>query len=267
MELRFLGTGAADWPDKEPVDGAFYRHHASMLVNGKVLIDIGPGIVEYLKTIPDIDFGNIEAIFLTHTHEDHWSTDELGHLLSLTRKKIRLYFHTGAKNNLDLCRDSIHGHALSNNHLRQVVLCPMRRWQIINESGLSWQNLEANHYAPKGERGSHYIISDGTETWFYGLDGGWFTTKTWDIVRNTCFDGMVLDGTVGENSADYRIAGHNSLAMNSLLKKAMLHQNMLKAGARLYLSHFGMTTYENSCDIREKVEEAGFMGARDGEMA
>ncbi|MCR5556458.1 MAG: hypothetical protein K6F75_02725 [Butyrivibrio sp.] len=53
--------------------------------------------------------------------------------------------------------------------------------------------------------------------------------------------------------------------MNILLKRAMEQQGMLKIGARLYLSHFGMTTYNEKPDsIGDVVRNAGFLEAVDG---
>ncbi|MBP3196616.1 MAG: MBL fold metallo-hydrolase [Butyrivibrio sp.] len=265
MTILFLGTGGADWPVKNTENMRLFRHHACVLVNGKVLIDLGPGILDYAKTIEGVDISEIEAIVLTHTHEDHWNTDELAELLKITKTSIKLFYHSSAKANLGLEEDGIHGKALPKRFRNKLILCPMRRLQKIEAGGCVWQNLEANHYAPAGERGSHYIITEGKETWLYGCDGGWFTTKTWDVLRNNKFSGVILDGTIGENSGDYRIAGHNSLAMNKLLLEAMRQQGMLAKGAGCYLSHFGMTTYENGqVNIAKKVEDIGFLEAKDG---
>ncbi len=74
-----------------------------------------------------------------------------------------------------------------------------------------------------------------------------------------------MDGTIGENSRDYRIAGHNSLAMNKLLRGAMEQQKMLKEGTQLYLPHFGMKTYgDEPQNAGRQVEKIGFIEARDG---
>ncbi len=230
-----------------------------------MMIDLGPGICDYAKSLSGVELSDIEAIVLTHTHEDHWNTDELNKLLSLTNKKVKLYFHVSAKKNLELDKQGIHGNGLFREALKKMILCPMRRWQSVSVGECTFQNLEANHYAPRGERGSHYIISDESSTWFYGCDGGWFTTKTWDVLRTRQFDGVILDGTIGENSGDYRIAGHNSLAMNKLLRGAMEQQNMLIKGTQLYLSHFGMRTYDDEPqNIGRQVEKIGFIEARDG---
>lgn len=268
MRLQFLGTGAADWPDR-PSDGErVFRHHASLLVNHSILIDPGPEICSYAGTLPGIDLRQIEAVFVTHTHPDHWNLNTMCQLLQLSEQKIRLYFHSGAGKNLRLYEEKTKNSVLSKELMDKLILCPMRRGQKVRVGNTIWQNLEANHYIGRGERGSHYLITEGEETWFYGCDGGWFTTRTWDEMKKHRFDGVIFDGTVGENSSDFRLAGHNTLEMNRILAKAMKSQGMLKTEAKLYLSHFGMTTYETGPEhIREKVESAGFRMAEDGMVA
>lgn len=268
MKLQFLGTGAADWPDKPVNKAGMFRHHASLLVNERILIDPGPEVCNYARTLPEVDLEQVEAIFVTHTHEDHWNTDTVNQLLQITKQKVHVYFYAKAGGNLHLDEKSTHGNGLSQDVRDKLVLCPVRRGQKVCIENTVWQNLEANHYIGGGETGSHYLITDGEETWFYGCDGGWFTTRTWDVLRKHRFDGIILDGTVGENSSDFRLAGHNTLEMNRILAKAMKQQGMLKPEAKLYLSHFGMTTYENGPeDIRERVESVGFRMAVDGMTA
>ncbi|MCR5278938.1 MAG: hypothetical protein K6E19_05795 [Lachnospiraceae bacterium] len=267
MEIRFLGTGGADWPDAPAHEGDFFRHHASIIINNTILLDPGPGIYEYARTLPGVNMEGITDIFVTHTHEDHWSTDTLDSILKNAKEKVRLFFHYSAKVNLNLSRETKWGKGLSRESLSKLILCPMKRGGRAKAGNLTFLNLEANHIGEHGERGSHYVITGETETWFYGCDGGWFTTATWDVLRTLSFDGVILDGTVGEDSGNFRIAGHNTLAMNKLLAGAMKEQGMLKPGTKLYLSHFGMTTYDRGTDITETVKQAGFLEARDGKYA
>ncbi len=253
MEITFLGTGGADWPD-EPSKG-FFRHHASILVNGKILVDPGPGIYEYANSLPGVDLSGLSAIFLTHTHPDHWSKETLESLVSKAKGPITLYFHAGARPNLCI------------GPTKKLILKPLRRGQTVAVEKTSWLNLEANHICDHGERGSHYIVSEEDKTFFYGCDGGWFTTKTWDVMRTKQFDCVILDGTVGENSADYRLAGHNTLAMNRLLLGAMQEHKLLKPGAKVFLSHFGKNTYGPSPENAGKIVRAsGFLEARDADV-
>lgn len=265
MELMFLGTGGADWPDTPEEKDSCFRYHASLMIDRKILIDAGPGVLHAAARYPKADLSGIEAVFLTHTHPDHWSTDTMDELLRRLDHPIRLYYHCGAAKNLDLEKAGIHGNGLGEAQRKKLILCPLRKHQKVTVCGITWQQLEANHYAEHGERGSHFLCSKDGVTWFYGCDGGWMITRTWDILRSTLLDGVILDGTLGEDSCDFRIAGHNCLQMCRMLGDAMMKQGMLKPEAKLYLSHFGRTTY--ACgpeNMNLLVEQAGFRMAQDG---
>ncbi|MCR5311440.1 MAG: MBL fold metallo-hydrolase, partial [Lachnospiraceae bacterium] len=157
MEITLLGTGGADWPN-EPTEG-FFRHHASILVNGKILVDPGPGIYEYANSLPGVDLSGLSAIFLTHTHPDHYSTDTLEALIGKAKGPVTLYYHSGARPNLHLEERSSYGGGLSKGSLKKLTLKPLRRGQRVTVEKTSWLNLEANHICDHGERGSHYIVS------------------------------------------------------------------------------------------------------------
>jgi len=62
MELTFLGTGNAFAPT---------RYWSSFLVDGKYLFDAPPTLIPHLKKL-GIDPGDIEAIFISHFHGDHY---------------------------------------------------------------------------------------------------------------------------------------------------------------------------------------------------
>ena len=61
MKLKLVGTGAITGKERS----------ACSLIDGKILIDCGNGIVKTL-TEQGIDINNIEAILITHLHADHF---------------------------------------------------------------------------------------------------------------------------------------------------------------------------------------------------
>ena len=74
LELLFLGTGAANWPRKYPFTDknhsrAQVRAMSSMLVNGHILIDCGPTVLDVMKCY-EVNPAGITDILLTHTHSD-----------------------------------------------------------------------------------------------------------------------------------------------------------------------------------------------------
>ena len=72
VELLFLGTGAADWPSKYPpsekqVERGEVRGMSSMLVNGHILIDCGPTVLDAMNRYKVNPVGITDIFFPIHT--------------------------------------------------------------------------------------------------------------------------------------------------------------------------------------------------------
>ena len=65
IQVRFLGTGGADW--RGPAENGELRRHASILADGKVLFD-------YTATSADMIPEGVhpQVVFYTHSHNDHY---------------------------------------------------------------------------------------------------------------------------------------------------------------------------------------------------
>ena len=74
MKLLFLGTGAADWDIKSPERQEGFRRYTSTLVDGSLLIDPGPCVLEALQTF-GADRSKIKYIINTHSHSDHYNKE------------------------------------------------------------------------------------------------------------------------------------------------------------------------------------------------
>ena len=51
MKIKFLGTGAADWPIEKPENITEYRRLSSALIDGVLLVDPGPQVLDVLKEL------------------------------------------------------------------------------------------------------------------------------------------------------------------------------------------------------------------------
>ena len=80
MKILFLGTGAADFPEKrEGVDG--FRHTSSALIDDTILIDPGPWVQDAIEEY-GVDVKKIKYILNTHTHSDHYCEKTVEYLVS-----------------------------------------------------------------------------------------------------------------------------------------------------------------------------------------
>lgn len=73
MQIKFLGTGAADWPEKRTTE-TFFRRLSSTLIDGVLLIDPGPCVPDALE---EYGISGIKYVLNTHRHSDHFNEDTL----------------------------------------------------------------------------------------------------------------------------------------------------------------------------------------------
>lgn len=180
MKILFLGTGAADWSRER--DGKEFRRNSSALIDGCLLIDPGPGVIDAINEY-SVDISKIKYILNTHRHGDHFNDDTLEILQT-----------NGA----------------------EVFDFEDEEEKIIGEYKI--KAVKANHPVPT----LHYIISDGKSRIFYGLDGAWLMYNEVQAIKEEKIDFAVFDATIGFIDGDYRIFEHNNLNMVLEMKKTLL---------------------------------------------
>lgn len=173
MKLLFLGTGAADWslevqPDPE------YRRFTSTLIDGTLLIDPGPHVLDAIRTF-GVDMKGIKYVINTHRHSDHYNEDSLHVLVENGAEFID--FKAGDKKQVG--KYFIEAYPANHGKIETV----------------------------------HFFISDGEKILFYGLDGSWLMPdESYGLVKKGV-DYAILDGTLGDVLGDIRIIEHNDLGM------------------------------------------------------
>lgn len=183
MKITFLGTGAADWPLQREEKMKEFRRLSSALIDGVLLIDPGPQVLEALDVMK-IDPKTINYIINTHRHSDHFD-----------QKTVDVICKTGAE-----FWDFADG--------------------VTKELGkYTVRAYEANHDTCKNA--VHFFICDGEETLFYGLDGAWLKLAEFRALMKYKPDLAVLDATIGWQNGDVRIFEHNNLNMVLEMKKTL----------------------------------------------
>ena len=180
MKILFLGTGAADWSQER--DGKEFRRNSSALIDGCLLIDPGPGVIDAINEY-SVDISMIKYILNTHRHEDHFNNDTL-EILKTNGVEVFDFEEEEQKN--------------------------IGKYKI--------KAVKANHPVPT----LHYIISDGKSRIFYGLDGAWLMYNEVQAIKEEKVDFAIFDATIGFIDGDYRIFEHNNLNMVLEMKKTLL---------------------------------------------
>lgn len=221
MKITFLGTGAADWPLVKPKDSAEFRHFSSALIDNCLLIDPGPQVIDALAEF-QIDPGKIRYIINTHSHSDHFSKTSV--------------------------------QALTDNGARFYPL----------EDGESKTLGKYTVHAYKGNHGTcadtvHFIIHDGKNCIFYGLDGAWLLYDEIQAIKLHKPDIAILDGTVGEIDGDYRIFEHNNLQMVREMQKALSPYV-----GKFVISHLARTLHTDHSTLCQLMSKDNITVAFDG---
>jgi len=245
-ELLFLGTGAADWAEIPADDVKFdtdkkIRRRSTMLINEKYLVDCSPFSYDYAEYL-GVDTSLITDIFLTHSHIDHLYRDSLLKFAKASKTKINFHCH----------KDAVGRIPLEGEELDLINVVPFELFEKIGNAEISAVPLPSNHMVENSpETTVHYVFNCDDKTFFYGCDGAWILSKTWEYLCKYKLDLAVFDATVGDYEDDWRIATHNSIPMIRIMIKAMKAKGILDNNSVIMASHLARTLHTG---IRETEE-------------
>ena len=239
MLLHFLGTGAADW--KGPDERGEYRRLTSTLIDGCLLIDVNP---EVLELIPNKSA--VAAVAFTHSHADHFNIDALRALAPCT-----VYAH-------ESWADEIQGDGLT--------IIPLKLGEEITAvTGHILTAMPANHSTARAyEQPVHYLVEKDGFRLLYATDGAWLLNQVHHTIGKRLLNAAVFDATIGDGfDGDYRIFEHNSIDMVRLMVATLKKQNRLAEGAPVFLTHMARTLHGTQAEIEAKLEKP-LIAAYDG---
>lgn len=257
-ELLFLGTGAADWPEIPADDVKFdtdkkIRRRSTMLINEKYLIDCSPFSYDYAEFL-GVDLSEITDIFLTHSHIDHLYRDSLLKFARAAKSKITFHCH----------KDAVGRIPLEGDELELIKIAPFELFDELVTEDFIAVPLQSNHTVENSpETTVHYVFKCSDKTFFYGCDGAWLLSKTWDYLCKCRFDLVIFDGTVGDYEDDWRIATHNSIPMIRIMVKAMKTKGIIDDNTTIMLSHFARTLHAGIKETEELLSKDGMCAAYD----
>ncbi len=221
MKITFLGTGAADWPAEKPKDATEYRRCSSVLIDDVLLVDPGPQVIDALSEF-DINSHRIKYIINTHRHSDHFCLETVKHLVSLNAAFYE--FSEGESKKI--------GNYTVNAYKGNHSTC---------------------------EKTVHFIIRDGPDTLFYGLDGAWLLYEEFEAIKEHKPDLAVFDATIGDADGDYRVFEHNNLNMIIEMKKSL--DPYVK---KFCITHMARTLHTDHSELCKKMKKHNIIVAHDG---
>lgn len=256
--LFFLGTGAANWPHTYPPENKQFsrgqvRAMSSLLVNGKILIDCGPTVLDVMKCC-DVNPAGITDILLTHTHSDHLHP---GNILAIANSReagpepLRFW---GDPEALKKVPDS--------NRIEKKSVEIGKSFQV---RGLVMTGLAANHDVQGSkEHCLVFLMESATKSVLYATDTGWLPTSTWLHIQHKKLDAIVWDATVGEEKGDYRVFSHNDLTMIRHMNESLAKGKILKPDAKVILTHIANKLHPPHDVLEKKLLPEGLIPAYEG---
>ncbi|MBQ3869841.1 MAG: hypothetical protein II777_04770 [Clostridia bacterium] len=222
--IHFLGTGAADY---SPLLGTDFkdgfdknaRRSTAVLLDNKYLFDCGEHALDSIR-IANVNKEEIKFIFISHLHGDHYNPDRIAKIAANQSEPVKLYVREDAElpyiPNVKIMR--------MKNFVRYAV-----------DQDMAVTGLPANHDERVKPR--HFLIEYKGKKMFYGLDGGWMLNGTYNYLRNSGLDLMILDATCGDYEGDFRMAEHNSIPMIRLMLPSLKTVGIVGDHTRIVLSH------------------------------
>ncbi len=250
MKIHYIGTGAADWTAAAgPRDGMSRRFSCAVL-DGRLAIDLAPTTPESFFA-PDGPLGQVESVIYTHSHNDHF---HVGTLLALAEtRKVRVMADSALL-------------ALIPDHptLTPVTASVGEATQL---GVYQITPLAANHLvsARPTECPMHYVIEAEGKRIFWGADGAWFFTDTWQgICKRRPYDRMILDGTLGDVVGDPRIFEHNSLPMIEMIRDVAIKRKLLSEAGQIWLTHLSRDAHTSPQELPADLAKRGLYVSYDG---
>ena len=232
IQVRFLGTGAADW--NGPSAGGELRRHASILADGKVLFDYTPSAADMVPAGL-----HPEVIFYTHSHSDHYHPKSA---LELGVRRVYLgetWLERGTRD---------FGRAAEETGKPMPEIIPLRLGQAVEQDGLTVTPLPANHQSNHvTEETLIFLIEKDSTRLLYATDTGGLTARATgyagigQFTRERKFlTGIIMEATMPiDYKLDFRLFSHSSVGLVADTVKVLADNRKYipVEGQKVYLTH------------------------------
>ena len=258
MQILFLGTGAADWPNPGAHSNGG-RRLSSLLLDDSILIDFNDMSMDAVREFR-VDANRITDVVIGHPHGDHFgmkAIEELAALRDASLPPLAVHVNTKA-----LERSQPSSEAIAS----RLELKGYLPGDAFDCHGYHFESYAANHALEvPGELAAHLVCTcPSGERLFYTLDGSWFPSRTWIQLRKAKpVDIVVWELTCG-TLYDWRVCEHCNLDMIVIEARFLQTFGFLKPGIPMLCSHIMRTACGDTPQLRKDVNEAGFMLAEDG---
>lgn len=254
LDVIFLGTCACNYSryterlqtelfDRFDKDA---RRASSVLLGGHMLIDCGPHCLDALRIV-GMPTSSITDLFLTHLHSDHFNPDNVQAIANAKDTPLRVWVSEGA-----VLPD-----------FSNVTVMSMKKFCAYTpEEGWTVTGVSANHDPETAPQ--HLLFEKNGKKLLYACDGAWFMTATYNFLKKSHLELLIIDATCGDGEGDYRIAEHNTIPMLRLMLPSLKTVEMVDEHTEIYLTHLAPSLHKSHAETVEIVRPMGCRVAFDG---
>lgn len=250
MKLQFLGTGAATGiplafcncaacAKARKLGGREIRRRAAALVDGELLIDLGPDVPAFMAQ-SGLDLGQVHYLLQTHAHSDHF---DAGHLVT----RMAEYAVKGLERlEVMASRETLRAMAVwmkteepglellseAGQRALNLSLRPIRAGQRAQMGPYEITALDSRH--DPGQQALVYRIRRAGAALLYATDLLALGEEEWAVLREAPLDAAVLDMTYG---AGFNAGGHPDADQVYEMARRMRQQGILKPSGRVLATH------------------------------
>ena len=251
FNIVFLGTCAHDFSPK--LETKFKdsfdcdaRRASSILINGRFLVDCGPHCCNSLDIIGR-KYSGITDVLFTHFHSDHYNVENLTKIAQSRKTPLKVWVRSDAR--LPKIPNT-----------RIIKMKTGMRYKLDSETYVS--GLSANHDADSCPQ--WLFLEHGEKKLLYALDGAWYLTETFNFLKKSKLDAVVMDATVGDYSGDYRMGEHNSMPMIRLMLPSLKTAEIIDSKTKIFLSHIAPSLHKPHKETAEIAQKMGAVLVFDG---
>jgi phosphoribosyl 1,2-cyclic phosphodiesterase len=265
MQLVVLGSGAAEAiPNPycrcrvcqvaREEGGPERRARAAVLVDGCLLIDLGPDVISSAVRL-NLYLGAVGTVLITHRHSDHWLPDNL-------------HWREPGFAATPVAPLSVYGpeDAVADvaPYLDRTVALDVR----AVTGGDQWRAGRYTITAVPATHGSGtlepllYVVDDGERRLFYATDTSSLGEEAWEVLRSLgSMDAVLLDETSGLRSGG---SGHHGLAKYAETQARLRAEGVTREGTQMIAHHFSHNGGLTHAELVERLQPAGVTVSYDG---